>query len=164
MIVIIFAILHYLVIFFFQVLNNTTVLSSMPVIPVGLFVRGPIVYLDTKKAIALYCLSGFTLDALFPFCPFGFSTIFFIFFYCAQRLILNADYPVVGHCGMAFEQMASLLYVIFLLIFCRAPFSTHKFLLLGTFSQIFTLILSKKMSLLHTKIAAMCDNYAKYRK
>jgi hypothetical protein len=120
------------------------------------------VHLGGWKAVALYCLTGSMLDALFPFCPFGFSALFFTSFYCAQKIILNTNYPIVAHYRIIFEQGAGVLYVIFLSIFRTAPLVPYQFLFVAIFSQIFTAILSKKMAIWHTKIAIVCNNYVKY--
>lgn len=163
MIVAVFAIFHYFLLFFVQILNNTVMCTLAPIVPAGLFVHSPIFHLGTGKAITLCCLTGSMLDGVFPFCPFGFGATFYIFFHCAQRLILKSGYPLLARYRIALEQIATVSYVFFLFIFRPVPMSTCRLLLTAVFSQIFTLALSNRIFLCHGKIAAIWNNCARYR-
>jgi hypothetical protein len=159
-----FAILHYLLIFLCQVINNTTAFDSVLVILPGLMVYNPVMYLSRPQAVLLYALTGLALDAIFQFLPFGLSMVFFIFFFCTQRCILNIGCQIPSTCRVIFEQLSNVVYICFLFIFREASFSCYQFLLTTVVSQLLLYALSTPIAALYRKIAFFCDEYARYQK
>jgi hypothetical protein len=128
-----------------------------------LFIHGPATYLNSIQATILYGLVGPILDLIFPFLPFGFSAIFFIFFYCTQRAIFNPGYPMLSSHRIGIEQLANISYILFLFIFRNTSFGIFQFLSTATVSQICVFLLSDKMATCHKKLMFLYDNYMKYQ-
>ncbi|MDR1528003.1 MAG: hypothetical protein LBS22_00205 [Puniceicoccales bacterium] len=157
-------IVYYGVLFLCQLFNGFLLFPGVLVVSVGLFVHGPSIYLNPIQAAILYCLIGPILDVIFPFLPFGFSTIFCMFFYCIQRAIFSPGHPVSSSHRIGPEQVANISYIISLFIFRNTPFSIFQFLSTASVSQICTFLLSDGMALCHRKLMFVCDNYIKYQR
>ncbi|MDR2432150.1 MAG: hypothetical protein LBD34_00110 [Puniceicoccales bacterium] len=158
------AIVYYGVLFLCQLFNGFILFPGVLVIPVGLFIHGPSIYLDSIRATILYCLIGPILDVIFPFLPFGFSTVFCIFFYCMQRAMFRSGHPLLPLHRIGIEQVANISYILSLFIFRHTSFGILQFLSTAGVSQICTFLLSDKMALCHKKLMFVYDNYMKYQR
>jgi hypothetical protein len=131
-------------------------------VPIGLFIHFPVIYLRPTGAIVLYCAVGLVFDATFKSLPFGFTALFCIFFYCLQRSILSKGTTFAAWHRYAFEHTASILHILFLFVLREASFSLYQFLLTALLSQIFLVLAANPMTLAHRKIAFICNHHTKY--
>jgi hypothetical protein len=156
------AALHCLLLFACQVFNNTTMLPGTLLLPIGLVIATPGQLLGLWRATALFCLIGTLLDAVYPFVPPGFGATFLACCHGIQRTIFPTTIGMLPSDRMVFEQAVTALYPCFLFIFRGTKFSIYQFATTILLSQLFTLALSRSSSVLHWKIIALENSYARY--